>query len=346
MDSRLQTPSYDALLIVSFGGPEGMDDVIPFLQNVLRGRNVPRERMLQVAHHYEMFDGVSPINHQNRKLIAALKQELKINGPDLPIYWGNRNWHPMLANTVRQMAGAGVKRALAFVTSAYSSFSSCRQYLQNIAEAQATVGSDAPHIDKLRAFYNHPLFIEANVEQIRASMSQLPQNARSSARLVFTAHSIPESMAANSDYEAQINEAGLLIAAELNVKNWQVVYQSRSGSPAQPWLGPDVCDHLKQLRAEGVTEVVIAPIGFVSDHMEVIYDLDVEAQQLANEIGVNMRRAETAGTHPAFVRMIRELMMERINNETPRYLGSRGANHDVCLPDCCQGAMGRTSNVR
>lgn len=341
MDSKLQSPSYDALLIVSFGGPEGMDEVIPFLEYVLRGRNVPRERMLQVAHHYEMFDGVSPINQQNRKLIAALKQELKTNGPDLPIYWGNRNWHPLLTDTVRQMAGAGIKRALAFVTSAYSSFSSCRQYLQNIADAQATVGSDAPHIDKLRAFYNHPLFIEANVEQIRASMSQLPQNVRLSARLVFTAHSIPESMAANSDYEAQLKEAGLLIARELNVKNWQVVYQSRSGSPAQPWLGPDVCDHLKQLRAEGVTEVVIAPIGFISDHMEVIYDLDVEAQQLANEIGVNMRRAETAGTHPAFVRMIRELMMERINNETPRYLGSRGANHDVCLPDCCQGAMGR-----
>jgi ferrochelatase len=343
MDSRLQTPdsSYDALLVVSFGGPEGMDDVIPFLENVLRGRNVPRERMLQVAHHYKMFDGVSPINQENRKLIAALKQELQTNGPDLPIYWGNRNWHPMLADTVRQMAGAGVKRALAFVTSAYSSFSSCRQYLQNIADAQSIVGSDAPQIDKLRAFYNHPLFIESNVEQIRASMSQLPENARTSARVVFTAHSIPESMAANSDYEAQLNEAGLLIAAELNVKSWQVVYQSRSGSPAQPWLGPDVCDQLKQLRAEGVTDVVIAPIGFVSDHMEVIYDLDVEARQLAKEIGVNMRRAATAGTHPAFVRMIRELMMERINNETPRYLGSRGANHDVCLPDCCQGGIGR-----
>jgi protoporphyrin/coproporphyrin ferrochelatase len=343
MDSGLQITdsSYDALLIVSFGGPEGMDDVIPFLENVLRGRDVPRERMLQVAHHYQMFDGVSPINQENRKLIAALKQELQTNGPDLPIYWGNRNWHPMLADTVRQMAGAGVKRALAFVTSAYSSFSSCRQYLQNIADAQATVGSDAPQIDKLRAFYNHPLFSEANVEQIRASMSELPENARASARLVFTAHSIPESMAANSDYEAQLNEAGQLIAAELNVKSWQVVYQSRSGSPAQPWLGPDVCDHLKQLRAEGVTDVVIAPIGFVSDHMEVIYDLDVEAHQLAKEIGVNIRRAGTAGTHPAFVRMVRELMMERINNETPRYLGSRGANHDVCLPDCCQGGTGR-----
>jgi len=338
MDSKLNIPdlSYDALLIVSFGGPEGMDDVIPFLENVLRGRNVPRERMLNVARHYEMFNGVSPINGQNRKLIATLKQELQTHGPDLPIYWGNRNWHPMLANTVRRMANDGVKSALAFVTSAYSSFSSCRQYLQNIADAQAAVGSIAPLIDKLRAFYNHPLFIEANVEQIRAGMSQFPESARTSARLVFTAHSIPESMAANSDYEAQLKEAGRLIAAELNVKSWQVVYQSRSGSPTQPWLGPDVCDHLKQLRAEGVTDVVVAPIGFVSDHMEVIYDLDVEAQQLAKEIGVNMRRAATAGTHPAFVRMIRELMMERINNETPRYLGSRGANHNVCLPNCCQ----------
>jgi ferrochelatase len=338
MDSRLNIPdlSYDALLIVSFGGPEGMDDVIPFLENVLRGRNVPRERMLQVARHYEMFNGVSPINDQNRKLIAALKQELQTHGPNLPIYWGNRNWHPMLADTVRQMADDGVKNALAFVTSAYSSFSSCRQYLQNIADAQAALGSNAPHIDKLSAFYNHPLFIEANVEQIRAAISQFPEGARTSARLVFTAHSIPESMAASSDYEAQLKEAARLIAAELNVKSWQVVYQSRSGSPAQPWLGPDVCEHLNQLRAEGVTEVLIAPIGFVSDHMEVIFDLDVQAQQLAKEIGVNVRRSATAGTHPAFVKMIRELMMERINNETPRYLGSRGANHNVCLPDCCQ----------
>src|SRR6266851_4316873 len=205
---RLQTSglSYDALLIVSFGGPEGMDDVIPFLENVLRGRNVPHERLVQVARHYEMFNGVSPINEQNRKLIAALKQDLQTHGPDLPIYWGNRNWHPMLADTVRQMANDGVKRALAFVTSAYSSFSSCRQYLQNIADAQDAVGSNAPQIDKLRAFYNHPLFIEANVEQIRASMSQLPEDARTSARLVFTAHSIPESMATNSDYEAQLKE--------------------------------------------------------------------------------------------------------------------------------------------
>src|SRR5258705_5045418 len=206
MDSKLNIPdlSYDALLIVSFGGPEGMDDVIPFLESVLRGRNVPRERMLSVAHHYEMFGGVSPINEQNRKLIAALGEELQTSGPNLPIYWGNRNWHPMLTDTVRQMASDGVKHALAFVTSAYSSFSSCRQYLQNIAEAQAAAGAGAPQIDKLRVFYNHPLFIEANVNQIQAAFEQLAQAARAKTQLVFTAHSIPESMAVDSEYEAQL----------------------------------------------------------------------------------------------------------------------------------------------
>jgi len=322
----------DALLVVSFGGPEGMDDVMPFLENVLRGRSVPRERMLQVAHHYEMFGGVSPINQQNRNLIAALKQELETHGPNLPIYWGNRNWHPLLPDTLRQMAADGVKNALAFVTSAYSSFSSCRQYRQNIADAQAEVGATAPQVAKLRAFYNHPLFIEANVDNVRAASGQLNEEA---ARLVFTAHSIPESMAATSDYAAQLQEAGGLIAEALGIDRWEVVYQSRSGSPAQPWLGPDVCDYLRQLSSEGVRSVVVAPIGFVSDHMEIIYDLDFEAQNVAQELGVKMVRAATAGTHPAFVKMIRELILERIDNQPARFLGSRGASHDVCPVDCC-----------
>ena len=311
---------YDALLIVSFGGPEGMEDVIPFLENVLRGRNVPRERMLQVAHHYELFGGVSPINQANRNLIAALEKELERNGPRLPIYWGNRNWHPLLVDTVGRMAADGVQNALAFVTSAYSSYSSCRQYLQNISDAQAAVGPSAPHIEKLRAFYNHPLFIEANVEQVRAVWKQ-------SAHLVFTAHSIPESMAANCDYAAQLAETGSLIARALNVENWQLVYQSRSGSPSQPWLGPDVSEHLRALARAGVKDVVIAPVGFVSDHMEVVYDLDFEAQNVAKELGVKMVRARTAGTHPAFVKMIRELVLERISNEVPA---------NVCAPDCCR----------
>jgi ferrochelatase len=316
---------YDALLVVSFGGPEGMDDVIPFLENVLRGRNVPRERMLQVAHHYEMFGGVSPINQQNRELIAALGRELESNGPPLPIYWGNRNWHPLLPDTLRKMASDGVRNALAFVTSAYSSYSSCRQYLQNIADAQAQVGPTAPRVEKLRVFYNHPLFIQANVDHIRDAWAQV--NDPESAHLVFTAHSIPESMAANCDYAMQLEQAATLIAQALNIKKWELVYQSRSGSPSQPWLGPDICDHLKTLREAGVKEVVVAPIGFVSDHMEVVYDLDVEARRVAEEIGMNLMRARTAGTHPAFVRMIRELMLERINDVVPK---------NICSPDCCR----------
>ena len=325
---------YDALLFVSFGGPEGMDDVLPFLENVLRGRNVPRERMLQVAHHYALFDGVSPINEQNRKLIAALTNELDANGPQLPIYWGNRNWHPLLTDTLPQMAKDGVKRALAFVTSAYSSFSSCRQYLQNISDARLATGASAPEIDKLRAFYNHPLFIEANAEHTRAALNDLgPTSSR--VHLVFTAHSIPTSMAVNCGYAFQLNEAGRLVSEAVGIENWKLVYQSRSGPPTQPWLGPDVGDYLKQLKERGVSDVVIAPIGFVSDHMEVIYDLDVEAQQLAHEIGINLRRAATAGTHPLFVKMIRELIMERMNGTAARYLGSHGASHDVCEPTCC-----------
>jgi len=315
---------YDALLLVSFGGPEGMDDVIPFLENVLRGRNVPRERMLQVARHYEMFGGVSPINQRNRNLIAALEKELEANGPRLPIYWGNRNWHPLLPDTLRQMAADGIKNALAFVTSAYSSYSSCRQYLQNISDAQAQVGPGAPRVEKLRAFYNHPLFIEANVDQVRAALSQLEDP--SAAHLVFTAHSIPESMAANCDYAEQLAEAGGLIARALNIETWELVYQSRSGSPLQPWLGLDVVDHLRRLQGAGVADVVVAPIGFVSDHMEVVYDLDVEARRVADEMGLKMVRAATAGTHPSFVKMIRELILERVNDEVPA---------NICAPGCC-----------
>jgi protoporphyrin/coproporphyrin ferrochelatase len=323
-------PGYDALLLVSFGGPEGMDDVIPFLENVLRGRNVPRERMLSVAKHYEMFGGVSPINQQNLNLIAALEEELKRNGPQLPIYWGNRNWHPMLVDTVRRMAEDGVRNALAFVTSAYSSYSSCRQYLENISDAQAQVGPGAPRIEKLRQFYNHPLFIEANVEHVRAALERVR-----GAQLVFTAHSIPESMAANCDYAMQLTETASLIARELNVDNWQLVYQSRSGSPMQPWLGPDVLEHLKSLPSAGVKEVVVAPVGFVSDHMEIVYDLDFEAQNVARELDIRMVRAATAGTHPSFVKMIRELILERVDNAPARFVGSQGVRSACGAIDCC-----------
>jgi protoporphyrin/coproporphyrin ferrochelatase len=329
-------PSYDAILLVSFGGPEGRSEVMPFLENVLKGRNVPRERMLEVAKHYELFGGVSPINEENRKLIAALERELETNGPNLPIYFGNRNWHPMLADTLRRMRDEGVKDALAFVTSAYSSYSSCRQYLDDIEGARALVGPDAPRIDKLRAFYNHPGFIEANVANVRTALGQIPEHRRAHSQLVFTAHSIPETMAQNCEYKDQLTETGRLIAAELAIKEWQLVFQSRSGPPAQPWLGPDVCDYLSELSRRGIVDVVIAPIGFVCDHMEVIYDLDLEARQLCEQAGLNMQRAATVGTHPAFVRMIRELIGERLDPSVERkFLGDRQPTPDLCRPDCC-----------
>jgi ferrochelatase len=330
---------YDALLIVSFGGPEGIDEVLPFLENVLRGRNVPHERMLEVAHHYELFGGVSPINGQNRALITALQADFEANDFHLPIHWGNRNWRPFLTDTIRQMRDDGVRRAIAFFTSAYSSYSGCRQYREDIMRAQAEVGPNAPQIDKLRVFYNHPAFVQANVERLQAAVIEMPESRREAAPLVFTAHSIPLSMAHNSRYEAQLHETCQLVADRANRTDWQLVYQSRSGSPRQPWLEPDILAFLQQLKAneaEAVDDVIVMPIGFISDHMEVLYDLDTEARQLANELGLNMVRVPTVGTHPLFVSMIRELIVERISdNPVRRSLGEQGPSHDVCEIDCC-----------
>ena len=329
-------PKYDAVLVLSFGGPEGMDEVLPFLENVLRGRNVPPERMRGVAHHYELFGGVSPINEQNRKLIAALEGELETNGPRLPVYWGNRNWHPFLTDTLRRMKEDGVGRALAFVTSAYSSYSGCRQYLEDVERARAAVGEGAPRVDKLRAFYNHPGFVGPNVEHLRAALEQVPPERRGAARVAFTAHSVPRAMADNCDYEAQLTETCRLVAEGAGHDNWRLVFQSRSGPPTQPWLEPDICDYLRGLKAEGAETVVVAPVGFVSDHMEVLYDLDTEARRLAAELGLGMIRAATVGTHPAFVRMIRDLILERTTGDPARpALGARGPRPDFCPPGCC-----------
>ena len=328
--------SIDAILLVSFGGPEGPDDVIPFLENVLRGRNVPHERLLQVAKHYDLFGGVSPINSQNRNLIAALEEELRANNINLPIYWGNRNWHPLLADTVGKMRDDGIKHALAFVTAAYSSYSSCRQYRENIDAARQAVGVDAPLIDKIRAFYNHPLFIEANADNVRRALHELPESRRAAATLLFTAHSIPKSMAENCEYENQLREASRLIATAVGHPRYELVFQSRSGSPAQPWLEPDICGRVRKLKEESVTDVVVAPIGFVSDHMEVIYDLDVEAQQVARELGINMLRAKTVGTHPLFVKMIRLLIEERLQSAAEKlFVGDLRPASDFCDVGCC-----------
>jgi protoporphyrin/coproporphyrin ferrochelatase len=293
-----------------------------------------------VAHHYEMFGGVSPINGQNRALIGALEAEFERQGLKLPIYWGNRNWYPLLADTLRQMADDGIKHTLAFFTSAYSSYSGCRQYREDIARAQAEVGVDAPQVSVLRKFYNHPGFIEPNIENVRAALSQIPAERRAKAHIAFTAHSIPESIARNSMYEAQLQDACALVAAGLDGQHWQLVYQSRSGAPGQAWLEPDICDTLRDLKADGVEDVVIAPIGFISDHMEVLYDLDTEARDVATEIGLNMVRAATVGTHPAFISMIHELVVERMtDNPNKRYLGTRGPNHDVCAETCCPAPL-------
>ena len=329
--------TYDALLIVSFGGPESREEVIPFLENVLRGRNVPRERMLTVAEHYYHFEGKSPINQQTRELIAAVERELSAHGPQLPVYWGNRNWHPMLADTLRQMKKDGVRRALAFVTSAYSSYSGCRQYRENIASAQREVGAGAPEVDKLRVFFNHPGFIEANVDRLRDALDQIPIHLRENVQVVYTAHSIPLSMANTSDYVRQLEEVQKLISERLGISNHALVYQSRSGAPGQPWLEPDILDHLREVKERGLASAVaIAPIGFISDHMEVLYDLDVEARQLCDSLELPLVRAKTAGVHPKFVAMIRELILERMDpNVEKRALGSLGPRQDVCAENCC-----------
>ncbi len=327
---------FDAILVVAFGGPEGMDDVMPFLENVTRGRNVPPERLEEVAHHYARFGGVSPINAQNRALIAALRPELDAHGIDLPIYFGNRNWQPLLADTLREMRDDGVRRALAFFTSGFSSYSSCRQYRENILDAQAAVGPDAPEVSRTRMFYNHPGFVEANAEHVADALARVPEARRPAVHVAFTAHSIPLAMARQSRYETQLAEAARLVAERVGVDDHAVVFQSRSGSPQVPWLEPDVCDHIRALADRGVRDVVLSPIGFVSDHMEILFDLDVEAREAAEAVGVDLVRGQTAGTHPAFVAMIRELISERLDPGVPRRaLGRYGPSHDVCQPGCC-----------
>lgn len=327
-------PPYDAVVIVSFGGPEGPDDVIPFLENVTRGREIPRERLAVVGAHYDRFGGVSPINEQCRRLRSALQVELDAHGHDLPVYWGNRNWNPYLGDTVAAMADDGVARALAIVTSAYSSFSGCRQYLDDIEAAREQVGRRAPTIEKVRAYHDHPGFVTPFADVTREALADHP-----TAHVVFTAHSIPVAMASSSAYEAQLAEtARLVIEAQDGTPSWSIAWQSRSGPPQVPWLEPDINDHFRALAAQGVADVVVVPIGFVSDHMEVVWDLDTEAAATASELAITMRRVATPGTvpAPAFVSMWRELIEERLSPTSPRKaLGTLGIRPDRCPDDCC-----------
>ncbi|MCA9892791.1 MAG: ferrochelatase [Anaerolineae bacterium] len=330
-----QARDYDAILVMSFGGPEGQDDVIPFLQKVAGGRNIPAERLEEVAVHYRDFGGVSPINAQNRALIAALEQELAAHDIDLPVYFGNRNWHPFIEDTIRRMRDDGVKRVLTFFTSAFSSYSGCRQYREDIIRASEPI-EGAPTFDRLRTFYNHPGFINPMIENTRAAFEQFPSDQREDVQLIFTAHSIPLGMAHNSDYEAQLKEACRLVAEGIGRKDYVLVYQSRSGPPHVPWLEPDICDYLREIGQQGVKQVVMVPIGFISDHMEVMFDLDTEAMQVAEEMGMNLVRAATVGTHPQFISMIRELILERMTeNPQRRALGTCGPSHDICPVGCC-----------
>jgi ferrochelatase len=331
---------YDAILVVGFGGPESRDDVLPFLENVTIGRNVPRQRLLEVAEHYYHFDGVSPINAQVRELIDALRIELDAHGISLPIYWGNRNWHPMLGDTLAEMTRGRVRKALAVVLAAYSSYSSCRQYREDIARAQAAAGPGAPDIDKTRVYYNHPDFILANADRVRDALGRVSTGRRGAVHVAFTAHSIPVAMARNCNYERQLGEACRLVAEELGISpdRWALVYQSKSGRPGDPWLEPDILNHIRNLNACGTEAVVIHPIGFLSDHMEVLYDLDEEARLLCNDLGLEMVRARTVGADPLFVSLLRELIADRIGfvgEPVRRAIGDDGPSHDVCPETCC-----------
>jgi ferrochelatase len=351
----LDTSPYDALLLVSFGGPEKPEDVVPFLENVTRGRGIPRERLEEVGEHYFAFGGRSPINDQNRAFIAAVEEDLRSTGIDLPVYWGNRNWDPYLADTLRQMRDDGVRRAACLMTSAYSSYSGCRQYRENLAEAVAAVGAGAPRLDRLRHYFNHPGFVEPMVDATLSALADLGDTARRDAHVLFVTHSVPESMNATAGpdggaYVAQhrsvADEVGERVRQETGHRYpTELVFCSRSGPPHVPWLEPDVNDRIEELAEHGVPGVVVVPIGFVSDHMEVIYDLDTEASATAEKAGVEFARASTAGLDPRFVAMVRDLLLERAAAERgmePRRLsvGSLGPSWDLCPVGCCPNARG------
>ncbi|MET9898609.1 ferrochelatase [Streptomyces sp. NPDC006446] len=358
MPEALDATPYDALLLLSFGGPEGRDEVVPFLENVTRGRGIPKERLKEVGQHYFLFDGISPINDQNRALLDALRKDFAEHGLDLPVYWGNRNWAPYLTDTLREMVADGRRRILVLATSAYASYSGCRQYREDLAGALAVLegeGLEPPRIDKLRHYFNHPGFVEPMVEGVLRSLAELPEEVRADAHLTFTTHSIPVAAADTSGPVEGHGDGGAYVRQHLDVARlvaeavrertgtahpWKLVYQSRSGAPHIPWLEPDICDHLEELHGSGVAAAVMVPIGFVSDHMEVLYDLDTEATAKAAELGLPVRRSATVGSDPRFAAAVRDLVLERAAAEsgrrvTPCALGALGSSHDLCPVGCC-----------
>ncbi|MGH3313802.1 MAG: ferrochelatase, partial [Streptomyces sp.] len=359
LDAGPDARPYDALLLLSFGGPEGPDDVVPFLENVTRGRGIPRERLVEVGQHYYLFGGVSPINAQCRALLDAIRKNFAEAGLGLPVHWGNRNWAPYLTDALRELARDGRRRVLTLTTSAYASYSGCRQYRENLAESLAALeseGLEPPRVDKLRHYFNHPGFIEPMADGVLAALATLPADVREGAHLAFTTHSIPTAAADTSGpaqahgegggaYVAEHLDVARLVAGAVRERTgidhpWRLVYQSRSGPPQVPWLEPDICDHLESLSAEGAPAAVMVPIGFVSDHMEVRYDLDTEATDKAAALGLPVVRSATVGADPRFAAAIRELVTERAaaeRGEGPRRraLGRLGPSHDVCPLGCC-----------
>lgn len=339
----------DALLLLSFGGPEGPEDVLPFLENVTRGRGVPPERLTEVAEHYLHFGGVSPINACNRAIITAVEAGLASAGLELPVYFGNRNWHPMIEDTLAQMAADGVRSALVFPTSAWGGYSGCRQYDEDITRARKAVGVGASELVKLRHYFDHPLLIAAFADAIHAARETLPAGRAENARLVFTAHSVP--IAADNAagppadggnlYSRQVAEAARLCATATGFDDYDVVWQSRSGPPQVPWLEPDIVDHLETLPDKDFDAVIVCPVGFVSDHLEVIWDLDNEAATKAAELGIAFARAATPGTDDRFAEMVVELIAEQLRGTPPRRLGDvpgYGCTVDgaLCAVDCCE----------
>ncbi len=326
--------AYDAVLLHSFGGPEGPDDVLPFLENVTRGRAIPTERLLEVGAHYARFGGVSPINAQNRALVAALREALGSLGIGLPVYWGNRNWHPLLDDTIDAMIADGHRRILAIVTSAFGSYSGCRQYREDLHAAVAARPDVELRVDKVRPYWNHPGFLDAVTDRLATTLASVNQDERSGARLVFTAHSIPTAWATTSPYVEQLRAAATAVTGRVAPgQPFDLAFQSRSGPPEVPWLGPDIVDHLDAVAAEGVSTVVVTPLGFVSDHMEVVYDLDTQAASHATELGLTMHRTPTAGTHHEFVAGLAALVAEHLDGRPP--LSAVDAPWS-CPAGCCE----------
>ena len=326
--------NYDAVLVLSFGGPEGPQDVVPFLQNVTRGRQIPDSRLREVAEHYQTFGGVSPINGQNREFIGHLSEELKSRGVDLPVMFGNRNWHPFLVDTLNAAVESAYSRILVLVTSAFSSYSGCRQYLEDIKSAVSSIDPATPlAVDKIRPFYNSSGFIVATQSNLCATLEEFKDVPNKDVQILFSAHSIPLSMADNCDYEDQLKEACSLVMERFSDNPWELVFQSRSGQPAQPWLEPDICQAIK---GSDHTNIVACPIGFVSDHMEVLFDLDIDARNTCENHGIKFARVAAVGTNPMFVSGIADLIEQRCGT-MPQVstLGVRGEWPDRCDLGCC-----------